>query len=480
MITDILRDARVKGNLVSISDSINAFHSAKMLGMLRRRKEPGLRDIVDAIYMTIVKGNPEIDGKFLEALLNERVIGVKVGKVTDKIGKLPLQKDLALLFESLGIQLTEKRQNITLNLKVENDITTSNIFWRVTFLGLDFLERTSGPDVLKGKTGIFTETWILDWNPNIDIKLVELSSYGSSVEEASENKLIEETQKHKKNFEKISHIMFQSLLMGFVNQFDNIYDICMDSLEEDDQFFTLSRGFYNLIMIHRYMKMVEIMDKQSLTLMRKIIHRNYFSCCFAIPNLANPSDNQQEEIVLALKNLANILNSLSDLSIDHNTFIGSIDSCIDNSENDFMMGSCVGIKYLMNIVSIAQVKKDVLDYVNSADEIKLKLGNFIRGIIFVCQSKIILNKEIVDVFSNVIEGLEWHIFSAILPTLRKAFSELNANDYDIFVEKLAEFYGLKESKFREIREVTQDEFLIFFEEIDEKVNNILKEWFDEV
>ncbi|MFX1410390.1 MAG: DUF5682 family protein [Promethearchaeota archaeon] len=479
IITDIFKNARSKGYLISISDSINAFHGAKMLAMLRRRSEPGLKDIIDAIYMTLVKGNPEIEGKYLDKFIHDLTIGYKVGKITKKIGKLALQADLYIQLEAFGIEFKEKSKEISLNLREEKDIKISQLFWRVKFLGLSFLERVHGPDILKGATGIFTEIWSIHWNPKIDTKLIELSVYGSTIEEASNNMLMEETKKNVKDFAIISNLLFQSLLMGFTDQFQNLFNECMNSLELDNHLLTLSKGFFNLIMINQYVSMMEN-HKNNIPLINRIIQRCYFSCCFAIPNFANPPYEMEESIVIAIKNMANFLISLPEIDIDLNVFIESINSCIDNSDNEFLKGANLGILYLMNEIEIKNLKKLIIDYTYSIDSIQVKVGDLIRGIIFVCQAKILFNKDIIKLLSDLVENVEWNIFSAILPAMRKTFSELERREYEIFVEKIAEYYGLKESKFKEITDEVEDNILIFFGDIDKKVRTIFEEWFGEV
>ncbi|MFX0020476.1 MAG: DUF5682 family protein [Promethearchaeota archaeon] len=479
IITDIFKNARQDGYVVSISDSINAFQGAKMLAMLRRRIEPGLKDIIDAIHMILIKGNPQIDGKYLEDYIYSKTIGYKVGKITKKIGRLPLQEDFYFQLESLGISLEEKKKDHSLNLRKETDIKTSYFFWRIKFLAIDFLERVYGPDIFKGKTGIFTEVWSLYWTPSIDVKLVELSAYGSTVEEASYNKLIEEAKKNLKDFNKVSNLLFQSLLMGFTNQFKRLYTECLNSIEIDNEYLSLSQGFLNLFMIYQYLSMMGG-QKDNLSLITKIIHRCYYKCCYSIPNYANPPTQDEEKYIQATKKLANALNSLLEINLDLNAFIESIKICISSTDNEFIKGGNLGILYLMNKLSLSDIKIVILEYLNSIEAIKVRIGDLIRGIIYVCQAKILFNKDIVALLSEVVENIEWDIFTAILPVMRKTFSELEPREYEIFVEKLAEFYGLKTSTIKGISENIEDEIILFFRAIDKKVKDIFELWFGEI
>jgi hypothetical protein len=479
LITDIYSDARIKNYDISVVDSINTFQSAKMLAMMRRRSEPCLNDIVDAIYMSLVKGNPKIEGAYLKDLIRKRVVGFKLGKITKSIKQLPLQKDFYLRFESFNINLKEKSKLHKLNLRDEIDQKKSHLFWRVKYLNLGILERSKGPDLLKGITGIFEEYWILSWNPNVDAKLIKLSNYGSTIEEATKNMLIEESKKIIKDFQKISFLLYQTLIMGLPNLFPHIIIVCIDSLEKDDKFLTLSRGFNNLIMIHRFLEMMKNQG-YNLNLIKKLISRSYFASCFSLPTMANPPKDLEDTFIIATMDMATTLIGLSTLNLNVNVFEEGLKTCIDNSDNDFIRGGCIGILYLMNCIQIKDIEYLILEYVKSEDSIKVRVGEFVRGLIFVCQTKLLYNSDIIKLLSEIIVNIETKIFLSIAPSLRKTFSELSLREYEVFVEKIAEFYGLRTSKFKELTEKIEDKYLLFFFQINEKVYEIFKKWFNEV
>ena len=119
-------------------------------------------------------------------------------------------------------------------------------------------------------------------------------------------------------------------------------------------------------------------------------------------------------------------------------------------------------------MKIDKIETIIYDYLKSIDSIKVKVGNLIHGLIYVCQLKILVNQDIVKLLADVVQTVSWEVFSAILPALRKSFSELGSNEYEIFVEKLAEYYGLKKKK------------QVFFKSVDAKLRKLFEEWFGEV
>ncbi|NHI94507.1 MAG: hypothetical protein EAX96_18595 [Candidatus Lokiarchaeota archaeon] len=479
VITDVFHMARKRGYIISLADTIYTFEGAKLLAMLRRREVPIIKDIVDSIYMTLIKGNPIVEGTYLEYFLQNRLVGYEVGKVTKKIARLPLQEDFYLKLESFGINLEERQQKFCLNLREEKDIKFSEFFWQLKYLDLNILENVSGPNILKGVTGIFTEIWVFNWSPNVDRELVELSILGSTIEEASKNKIIEESKKNIKNFEQISNNLFQTLVMGFNQQFIDLFEVCEDSIEKDDQFISVSRGLNNLILIHQYM-LVLVSQKGNIPLIQKLIQRCYFACCFLIPNYSNPPEEMQDDFVLQIKNMTNFLLTLTKINIDLTVFKESLKTCYSASENDFIRGSCIGILHLMNFIKIEDIQETIYDYLKSEDKIKIRIGNYIHGLITTCQSKILFNESIISLLSEVIEHVNWKIFTAILPAMRKAFSNLEPREYEIFIEKLSELFGLRKIEITEFQDEVRAEYLIFFDKIDQKIRKIFEEWFGKV
>ncbi|TFG30168.1 MAG: hypothetical protein EU532_01650 [Promethearchaeota archaeon] len=478
IIIDVLADARNKGYNTSIADSINSFQSAKMLAMLRRRDEPTFIDIIDSVYMSLVKGNPELEGAYLKEIIRNRMIGFKIGRITKKMGRLPLQQDFYLKMEQYSINLEEKNQDFKLNLRDDHDLEKSQFFWRLSYLDLGILHRITGPDLIEGETGIFIEIWSLHWFPNVDVKLIELNIYGSTIEEASKNKLIEEAKKALDNFQITSKSLYQTLLMGLPFLFSNLSIVCSDSIKLDIQFITLAYGFNNCVMIFRFLELMESQER-NLKIIRNLIQRSYYASCIALPHLSNPPQDKETKFVVAIRDMGTTIITITNINLDIDLFYESLKTCVSNSQNDFVKGCCIGILYLMNHVNTDNIKKEILEYTKSEDAIKIKLGEFIRGLIFECKSKLLFNDEVVRLLVKIIEELEWVVFNALLPSLRKAFSELEPREYEVFVEKIAIIYGLKAKQITELKENIKDQFILFFFEIDKKVRKVFNDWFGE-
>jgi hypothetical protein len=232
-------------------------------------------------------------------------------------------------------------------------------------------------------------------------------------------------------------------------------------------------------MIYHYLLMME-RQESNIAFVEKLVSRAYYASCFSLPLFANPPDDLEKDFVVAAKEMATTLIGFTKVELDHTVFEDSLRTCIERSNNDFVKGCCVGLLYLLNKFSLEDIETRINEYAQSEDAIKIKLGEFVRGVIFECQTKILFNDDIIRLLTDIIGNLEWNIFSAILPPMRKTFTQLTRREFGIFVEKIAELYGLKVSKIKELKGEVEDQYLVFFSEIDYKVRKIFEKWFGEV
>nr|MDO8117764.1 DUF5682 family protein [Candidatus Sigynarchaeota archaeon] len=236
----------------------------------------------------------------------------------------------------------------------------------------------------------------------------------------------------------------------------------------------LSKGFIVTLLTRQHLQTVGT-QQVNVAIMDALAQRSYYQACMSLPHAANPPDDIEKELVDSAKNMTMILNN-TDVKIDEKVLIDSINITIQVSDNDFLKGCFTGLLYLMGNRDIRGIKKAIVEYILSADAIKIKVGEFIRGLVYECQATFLFNPEIVSLLADIIERVRWGIFTAILPSLRKTFSELDNHEYDVFVNKLAEIYGMKPSSIKELVDEIKEEYLVFFLDIDKKVREIYKKW----
>src|SRR5262249_10573522 len=161
------------GDAVSSADAIGTMQHSLMLARLRGRHEPVLDDICDALITCCCKGNPRTDATNLLEAIDEVNIGTRLGRVTDRIGRLPIVNDFYEQLAKLDLEevaAREKLQNYTLDKRQPNDAARSAFLHRLIFLGVEIgnVQREASPF---GQS-IFKEHWRLKWSPKIEASLI--------------------------------------------------------------------------------------------------------------------------------------------------------------------------------------------------------------------------------------------------------------------------------------------------------------------
>ena len=183
---DCLKEARRRGEIYSSADAISATQHALMLARIRGHSSPVLDDIHDALLTCCCKGNPRTDAGNLLESIDEVNIGTRLGRVTDRIGRLPIINDFYEQLARLDMEeviAREKLISYALDKRQPNDSARSVFLHRLIFLGVEIgaVQREASPF---GQS-IFKEHWKLKWSPKIEASLIERNLHGDTVETAA-------------------------------------------------------------------------------------------------------------------------------------------------------------------------------------------------------------------------------------------------------------------------------------------------------
>ena len=107
------------------------------------------------------------------------MVGTAVGSVPDDTPMVPLARDLASTQRRLRLKLEDR--TLELDLRRPTQLARSHLLHRLTLLEVPWGQLVEG----RGAAGTFRETWRLRWEPELAVRLVERSAYGTTVEAAA-------------------------------------------------------------------------------------------------------------------------------------------------------------------------------------------------------------------------------------------------------------------------------------------------------
>lgn len=169
---------RAHGLSASPDHLIAGTRLADTLATMRHRPRPGLTEVLDAA--DAVMGG-------LDIVRSELVVGDALGEVPDGAPQVPLARDLTRLQKSARLKPDAMAKTVEVDLRTPTGLRKSHLLHRLLALGVPW----GVPEEGRGSSGTFRETWRLSWEPELSVRLVERSGYGSTVESAATARLIE-------------------------------------------------------------------------------------------------------------------------------------------------------------------------------------------------------------------------------------------------------------------------------------------------
>ncbi|MFN3255038.1 MAG: DUF5682 family protein [Ilumatobacter sp.] len=175
---DAARELRDRGLDASPDDLIASTRLADSLAALRGRPRAGLSEVLDAADATM--GG-------LEVIRRHLIVGDALGAVPEGAPQVPLARDLAAEQRAARLKPDAADRTIEVDLRTPTGGRKSRLLHRLLALGVPWGVPVEG----RGTSGTFRETWRVSWEPELSVRLVERSGYGTTVATAATARLVE-------------------------------------------------------------------------------------------------------------------------------------------------------------------------------------------------------------------------------------------------------------------------------------------------
>lgn len=163
---------------------IEAVRLADALASLRGRPLAGLSECTDALRAVLTRGDDTA-----MALIEQRlVVGEDIGEVPPETPMVALAADLAAQQRRLRLKPEPAGRVLELDLRRETDRARSRLLHRLDLLAVPW---GIVDDDTRG-SGTFREQWTLMWAPELAVRVIEASTYGTTVEAAATARTVEQ------------------------------------------------------------------------------------------------------------------------------------------------------------------------------------------------------------------------------------------------------------------------------------------------
>lgn len=174
----LLREQDLEAPSASV---IEAARLADALAAMRALASPGLAELREAMLSVLCRS----DASPLALVRTRLEIGNELGAVPDAATIVPLQRELRDTQRRLRLKATDEIKTLDLDLRNATDRERSILLHRLTTLGVDW----GTPQESAGKSGTFHELWDVQWQPEMEVSLVEASIWGHTIQDAASGRL---------------------------------------------------------------------------------------------------------------------------------------------------------------------------------------------------------------------------------------------------------------------------------------------------
>lgn len=178
-ITRVARLLRQQDLDASSASTIEAVRLAEALAALRDRPRPSLEELNEAVRTVLCFGDPTP----LRVIHDRLIVSNRLGVVPEDTPSVPLQQDLQRQQKRVRLKPEPYPRALELDLRKPNDLERSQLLHRLNLLEVPWgrSEQVSG-------TGTFKEAWVIEWQPEFVVRLIEAGIWGNTVLDAALSK----------------------------------------------------------------------------------------------------------------------------------------------------------------------------------------------------------------------------------------------------------------------------------------------------
>ncbi len=201
-IARIARCMREQGQVVSTASLIETERLAVSLAAIRGRPQAGFEELTDATVACICFGNQ----KLWQSIATQLLIGSEVGSISDGVPLAPLLEDLQRQQKAARLKPEALERELSVDLRSESGLFRSTLLHRLNALSVPW----GNLDDPGRSRGTFRERWVLSWEPEYSVSLVENLVYGATIAQAAAGRIVARLQEAK-GLGELSSLVFEAL-----------------------------------------------------------------------------------------------------------------------------------------------------------------------------------------------------------------------------------------------------------------------------
>ena len=454
-LVEVGKKVRRKEGYPSTFDEICALNMCRNLALLRGKPFPGVFELSDGVLSNYVKGEYQLATARPMRVLREELTGKKIGRLSENAKLPPLCLDFEKNCHSYRLDIhSSTKKEVTLSpFAKKRHRELSAFFARMDFLGTGLALRKKGPNLrLRRDRNLIREIWEYHYSPKVTSALIEASVYGGTIREACQA-LTEKYLQEETDAAAASDLLIRSFEMGLSLEIGVMRARLEQVIRSCEDFFTLTKTFSNLIML---MDMQELYGYPSdLLPLRSAVADKLLSL---LVHMSSVKDEDVPPMLEALKELYRVLLEAGQEG-ERAYFSEILEKMSGTADlNPALAGAVWGLLYAYGKRTSGEVAVCMRGYLLSSGEKAARAADYVRGLFYVARDIIFARDGMIDMLDDFLGRTDYEGFIQILPQLRLAFSFFTPAEMDRLAGMVAGKYGLKRGEFRELSQVTDEEY----------------------
>jgi hypothetical protein len=252
----------------------------------------------------------------------------------------------------------------------------------------------------------------------------------------------------------------------------HVEQLCQRAIDEETRFVSLSQALHWLRVIERHATYRNLRRE----LLGDLIRRAYDRACFAVPDVANVPEDQQQEVISSLLTVSDLVLRDTSGEFDRQLFAQHVRSAAMLSDVPFLRGVFQGLLAELGVIPPEELAAELEALARAPVEQMATAGDYLDGIMAVSRTSILLGADaLIAAIDQLLRATPWETFLVMLPRMRAAFERLHARQVESIADRVAQRYGLVEKEsLTQLR--TSVAAAAWLAEIDHKVASLMEQW----
>lgn len=421
MLFEAVKTLRGKKQQISSADLIAVETSAQALARLRGHTNVWRSDLIDGIMSALVKDEiaSGLEHPMLTAI-HDALCGNRVGRLAEGTALPPLVHNVLSLLDAYKLTSEQHRwmrvQEFELDLTDPEQLTKSQIFHRLQWLGINGFRLGSIGELTGDERGRITEEWEVKWSADLFYATcIEAAMYGATLYEAASTMLLEKSREPSTSSAVAARLLAQACHMGTHDLSDDLRKHCRNMIRQDQEFPSVTRCVERLLFLYKY---DQVLSDKPIDQLRDLMHAGFDRAVWLLDTLGSGGANDTDS-VLGIGTLVDVSQQCNDESALQKDYLLEVllRVRLDGGQSAMIRGAATGALW-----SLGQADADSVEHDVSLFRSPEHIGDFLTGLFHRARQVLQHKPELMVSLDQILLAFSEDQFLEAVPSMRQAFA----------------------------------------------------------